>query len=153
VASPTPEFLESGSALVVATVDGSGSPIATRGWGMDVVSADGRQLRILLDADDTAALENLRATAAIAITATHVPTLRSYQLKGRVTEEQVATDDDRARVRRYCDEFFGDVEATDGIPPHLMERLVPANFVVFDVVATETFDQTPGPGAGASVST
>lgn len=152
VASPAPtkEFLESGCALIIATVDADGEPHAGRGWGLDVLEPN--RFRLLVDADDLRLRANLAANGSIAVTATHVPTLRSIQLKGHAVETESRGDADIARMRRFCDQFFADVEATDGVAPSMMERLVPARLSACEVRADAIFDQTPGPGAGSSLS-
>ena len=71
------------------------------------------------------------------------------QLKGTAHDLEPPTDDDLARSRRFCDAFFADVEATDGTPRSLMERLVPADLLAFTVDVAEIYDQTPGPARSA----
>lgn len=147
----TVAFLESGCALIVGLVGGEGAPHATRGWGLTVLDRHDGRVRLLVDAADARARACIADTGAVAITAAHVPTLRSLQLKGRSAAVEPATGADRARARAYCDAFFTDIEGTDGTPRSLPERLVPRDFVAVAVAVAECFDQTPGPGAGARV--
>jgi hypothetical protein len=149
----TEDFLQAGSALIVATVSSTGEPIATRGWGLDVIDAEEGRVRLLVSSADAPALANLEDSGRISITATDVPTLHSMQLKGRLLGGVAATDTDRARADRYCDAFYRDVERSDGTPRRLLQRIRPEDFVVFEVVVDEFYDQTPGPGAGASLAT
>jgi hypothetical protein len=151
-AAATKRFLESGCALIVGTVNADGEPHANRGWGLTVLPGDGDHIRLLLDADDPRALADLTAAGAIAITGADVRTLQSVQLKGRFVGSEPADDDDRARVRRFCDGFFGDVVAVDGTPRELLERLVPDDYVACTIAIGEVYDQTPGPGAGAPLA-
>jgi hypothetical protein len=144
----TVEFLHGGCALVIGTVDDTGQPAAGRGWGIDLLD-DGRRARVLLDVDDDDTLANIAAGGAIAITAADVPTLASMQLKGRAVAVEVATGADRARARRFCDQFFADIVETEGTDRALVERMVPVGYVACIVEIDEAFDQTPGPGAGA----
>jgi hypothetical protein len=146
--SETVRFLQSGCGLIVGTVDSSGMPLASRGWGLDV-DATGTSARLLLASDDPALGQNLAATARIAVTGTSVRTLRSVQLKGSVRDVGPAADRDRARARRYCDDFFGDIVAVDQVERAVTERLRPADLVVCRFAVDEVFDQTPGPAAGA----
>jgi hypothetical protein len=146
----TKEFLESGCALIVASVSSDGEPFASRGWGLDVVDDQGN-VRVLLEATDDRAIDNLQATGSIAITATNVPTLHSMQLKGRCHAIEPATVGDRARADRFCDSFFTDIETTEGTARWKLERLHPGELVVCAVTVDELYDQTPGPGAGASL--
>ena len=141
--------LESGWALIVGTVSATGEPHAARGWGLTVLATDGTQVRLLLDADDSTTLANLASTGAVAITAAHVPTFRSMQLKGRSTQIEPATADDYACSERYIDAFFTDVQNTDGTARELLDGLRARDVVACIVQVDDWFDQTPGPGAGA----
>ncbi|HEX4821221.1 MAG TPA: pyridoxamine 5'-phosphate oxidase family protein [Acidimicrobiales bacterium] len=149
LSAETKDFLESGCALIVATVSSSGEPFATRGWGLFVI--DEGRVRLLLDERDERALADLRHGGRVAITAAHVPTLHSLQMKGRFVRSEPADDRDRQKVMDYCDNFFTDIENTDGQPRRLLERLVPEGYVACELVIEEFYDQTPGPGAGASL--
>ncbi len=142
-------FLESGCALIVAVVDADLHPRANRGWGLDVLP-EGR-VRLLLDADDVTTLDHLAQRDAIAITATSVRDLHSMQLKGHCEAVESATAEDRARVDRYCADFFADVVETDGFARALLQRLVPADYVACVVRVDAVFDQTPGPTAGTAL--
>ena len=150
LSAETKDFLESGCALIVATVSSTGEPFATRGWGLEVLDENGR-VRLLLDAADAHALGDLSDTGRIAITAAHVPTLHSMQMKGHGVGSEPGSDRDRRKAREYCDEFFTDIESTDGTNRRLLERLVPDDYVACEIVIDEFYDQTPGPGAGASL--
>jgi hypothetical protein len=141
-------FLQSGCSTLVGTVGPEGDPHAGRAWGIDVVDAESVRLRVLIDADDEVTVRHLSDRGAVALTAANVPTLRSVQLKGRSLGVEAAGDDDGARARRFCDNFFADVEEADGTERSLLERLVPDAYVVCFVQVDEVFDQTPGPGAG-----
>lgn len=145
----TAALLESGCALAVGTVAPDGTPHASRGWGLTILPG-GDRVRLLLDADDGAAIANLASTGAVAVTGAAVPTLRSVQLKGRA-EPPMPTDDaaDLARAARFREGFFGDVERIEGTPRALLERLTPARYAVCTVTVAELYDQTPGPIAGA----
>lgn len=146
----TVRFLQSGCALIVGTVDADGAPYASRGWGLDVLDPVGT-VRLLLDAADETTVQHLRSRGAVAITATHVPTLHSLQMKGHATAAIPANDADRARKDEYADAFFGDINATEGTPLHLPERMRPDDVVVCTVTVEDLYDQTPGPGAGRAV--
>jgi hypothetical protein len=146
----TVEFLQSGGALIIAVANAELKPHATRGWGLDVLPDE--HVRVLLDADDTTTMEYLAEREAIAITATSVSTLHSMQIKGRSLALDDVTDDDRARAARYCEDFFSEVVETDGFDRVLLDRLMPSDFVACTVRIAEVYDQTPGPGAGASIT-
>jgi hypothetical protein len=148
----TTAFVETGCALLVATVLPDGAPYAARAWGLTVVDAARGEVRILLDAEDAEAIALIGSGARVACTATSVIDLRSVQLKGRGTGIEAVTAGDRARAGEYTEAFFADVEATDGYARSLLDRLVPHGYVPCTVVVEELFDQTPGPGAGKPMS-
>ena len=146
------EFLESGCALIVGTARPDGEPHAGRGWGLDVISPGARpELRLLLDAGDETTLELVAGGGTMAITATSVRTLRSVQVKGRSLGLAAPAEEDAGRARRYMDEFFHDIQDTDGTPDLLLTHFEPLSFVACVVEVHERFDQTPGPGAGARI--
>ena len=146
---------ERGCALTVATVGPEGAPHASRAWGLTMTAATTSPVRLLLDAADAVTLANLARDGdhggRIAITGADVRTLRSFQLKGRVTALEAATEEDHEKADRYCDDFFADIQVTDGTPRVLTERLRPARYVACTVEVDEAFDQTPGPHAGSPV--
>jgi hypothetical protein len=144
-------FLESGCSLILGTVQPDGEPHAGRGWGLTVLS-NPRHVRLLLDVEDSTTVERAAAGGAIAITAASVRTLRSLQLKGRVSSVEPASPEDVARAARYCEAFFTDIAETDGFGRTVTERIVPIGYTACTVVVDDLFDQTPGPGAGAQLS-
>lgn len=143
-------FLERGCAIIVGTVAADGAPLAQRAWGCSVV--DGSTVRIMLDETDSVLRENAEGGGRIAVTSADVRTLRSVQLKGRVTRVETPSSDDLARCEQHNDELFDDILVTDFYPREYTERMVPPRYFVAVVAVEEIFDQTPGPGAGASVT-
>jgi hypothetical protein len=144
------EMIGSGCSLVAGTVAADGEPRATRAWATSVVDAGACRLRVVMSADDTAAVDNLR-TGRFALTGANVRTLRSVQLKGRVVAVEPATPEDVDMVVEQSSAFFCAVNQTDGNPIGLLERLLPADVVVVELEVDEMYDQSPGPGAGAAV--
>lgn len=149
ITAETAAHLQSGCSLIVGTVAADGEPHATRGWGIEVLPGEPPRLRVLLDAADTAILDDLAHGGAVAITGTDVPTLRSVQLKGRAVSLEPASEADDELAATFCEEFFAALYLTDGTPRHLPERLVPSRYVACVIAVVALFDQTPGPGAGA----
>jgi hypothetical protein len=144
-------FLRSGCTPIVGRVTPEGAPVAMRGWGIHA-EVDDATLRLLLDADDVAALGGPAPGDRIAVTATSVPTLRSVQMKGRLTAIGPADATDLERMRVFLDAMYGDIAAADGFPRALLERWQPAEVVVCTVAVEAIFDQTPGPLAGAPLA-
>ena len=143
------QFLESGCSTIVGLVTVDGEPFATRGWAIEVL--DEGRLRVLVGAGALAAAGRAPGGPPflIAVTGAEVHTLRSVQVKGTAHDLEPPTSADLERSRAFCDEFFADVESADGIPRHLMDRLVPTDLVALTVDVAELYDQTPGPSAGA----
>jgi hypothetical protein len=144
-------LLESGSSLIVGTVDEDGMPFAGRAWGLQVIEA-GKQprLRLLLDADDDGTRAHAGEGRAIAITAADVRTLVSVQLKGRIVSVEAApTGADRSRHAEYLSSFFGAITDSDGTDRALLDRFAPFDVVPCTLEVDEVYDQTPGPTAGA----
>jgi hypothetical protein len=139
-----------GAGLVVATVCPDGSPRVCRAWSVVRVDGSDGRLRVSVTADDPVTVENL-AAGPIAVTAAHVRTLRSLQLKGRATAVDLPTADDLAEAERQTDIFLGAVSAIDGIPIQLLRRILPHRIVMVELQVDERYDQTPGPSAGAPV--
>lgn len=142
-------LLESGCALIVGTVSAGGTPHASRGWGLSICP-DRASVRLLLDASDRVAIENVATTGVIAVTGCDVPTLHSVQLKGHASAP-VATSDpaDMKVVETFRTDFFASVSRTEGTPIALLERLLPSTFAACTVTVQEVYDQTPGPRAGS----
>ena len=140
-------FLERGCAIIVGTVAPDGLPHAQRAWGCTVVGP--ATVRTMVDATDAVLRSHLDAGGRIAVTAAHVRTLQSVQLKGTVVAVEEPTPDDLARCEAHNDEVFTDIHETDHFPRELVERMVPPAYVTAVVEVEELFDQTPGPTAGA----
>ena len=145
------ELLESPCALIVGTVDATGLPDATRGWGLAMLPGC-KKVRLLLSSNATTTLDNLRTTARIAVTATHFSTLESVQVKGRVLSVEEATADDRIRFDRFGAGCVRGVHELDGTPEEAIWRLMPPGVVACVFTIEEVFDQTPGPAAGARLA-
>ena len=142
-------FLERGGAIIVGSVSPDGVPHAQRGWGCSVTGPT--TIRLLLDRSDPVLGEHLDARARLAVTSADVRTLRSVQLKGRVTGVEEPGDEDLCRCDAHNEELFSDIEQTDHFPRVLTARMVPPSYLVATIEVEELYDQTPGPGAGAQV--
>ena len=150
----TAALLGGGCALILGSVSPDGRPHAVRGWGIDALDGEPLRLRILLDRHEEEAIANLGPGRAVAITVADVTTLRSVQFKGSSGGVVPAPDEAPETMALYVDQFFHDIESTDGTPRAALERFTPdpAELVAVLVDVAEQFDQTPGPGAGRSVS-
>jgi hypothetical protein len=144
-------LFESGCSMVVGLVTDGGEPFAVRAWGAQVTGSAPRRVRVLLPAGSMAAggfLVGREARRPIGLTASHVATLESIQLKGTAYDFAPATAEEitfaAAQTRRFIDQVI----AVDGDAFAHMQRLVPTDYVTCTIDVDELFDQTPGPAAG-----
>ena len=147
--------IEWGSSHLAALVMADGSPLPMRGWGATVHESE-PVLRVLLDVADVNRLVTGGSELVgswIAYTAAAVRTLTSFQLKGRISAVEPATDQDRHVYARYLDEYYAAVLEVDFIRREMMERMEPDDVVAIEFAVEELFDQSPGPGAGREYGT
>lgn len=142
------ELLRPGNALIVATVLDGGRPFATRAWGLVTTADDPDVVRLVIDADEQDAFV---PGGAVAVTGGDPVTLRSTQVKGTILDVAPAGPDDVAASSRHRRATFAAIHEADGSQHQILERLVPVRFATCGVRVEESFDQTPGPGAGAPV--
>ena len=149
-ASELMAMIDSGAGLIVGTVSAEGEPRADRAWAAVVLDEQGRRVRFVMSADDPAVVRNLEA-GSVSLTGAQVVTYQSIQLKGRpvVVEPPTADDIEVARVQTAA--FFDAVHRTDGNPREALWRMLPLQMVAVEMIVEETFDQTPGPAAGAVI--
>ncbi|HEY6533623.1 MAG TPA: hypothetical protein VIY72_15045 [Acidimicrobiales bacterium] len=144
----TARFLGDKAGLIIGVVGLDGRPFATRGWGLTVLDRATGRSRLLIDAAERCLFDHLAGGGAIAVTGSDVPSLRSCQVKGHVEDFDEVTDADIEHSAHYCAGFFGDIEAADHFPLHLLERIRPDELAACHFVIEEVYDQTPGPNAG-----
>lgn len=143
-------FLESAGAAVIGTTDDNGVPHAGRVWGIVTLAESPLRIRCFVGTNDGITVANLRCPGArAAITHASVLSLQTVQVKGRVVSVEPPTDKDEARCRDARDRMIDDIHLSDRTPVELIERWSnhPITTVVVDI--DESFDQTPGPSAGA----
>lgn len=143
-------IVESGAGLVVGTVSADGVPRVDRAWAASVVDAEHRRIRFVMSADDPAVVDNLQSEW-VALNGAEVSTYQSVQLKGRPVVVETPTAADVELARRQSDTFFEAVHRTDGNPIELLRRMLPHEMVAVEMIVEESFDQTPGPAAGAAL--
>jgi hypothetical protein len=144
-------IIGAGTSLIVGTVGEDGEPRATRAFALVIDDPASPLARIVMSADDPVAVGQL-ASGSIALTAAHVRTLRSMQLKGRVTLVEPATPRDVEILIEHTEQFFLAVRETDGHPTSLVRRMLPIEMVAVEFEVDEIFDQSPGPDAGQRVA-
>ena len=149
-ASELTAMIDSGAGIVVGTVSEDGEPRADRGWAAAVLDEQGRRVRFVMSADDPAVVRNLEA-GSVSLTGAEVITYQSIQLKGRPVVVEAPTADDIEMARVQTATFFDAVHRVDGNPLESLWRMLPLQMVAVEMIVEETFDQTPGPAAGAVI--
>ncbi len=144
-------ILEAGTSLIVGTVGPDGEPRATRAFALTIVDDQADRVRVVMSADDPVAVTHL-GTGAIAVTAADVRTLRSVQLKGRITTVEPPTEHDLEVMEEHSSLFIQAIADTDGFDPGLTRRMLAQHVVSIEFLVDELFNQSPGPGAGSPVA-
>jgi hypothetical protein len=140
------ELLESGPAILGASVSEDGPPEAFRCWGTRL-EAD--ILRVYIGAEADLTMARVGPEARLAVTATDILTFRSVQMKGpALGPAEPLTRQDAETIRRYTAVFTAQLGQI-GHPPALAERLRPVAPFAVSMRIEQLYDQTPGPGAGA----
>lgn len=140
-------FLDQHLSLLAAGRDRELRPSITRAVGF-IPGADRKSFTAFLsDRPGASLIAVLEKGAPFALIATHVPTLRSMQMKGVITGIRPATEAERPLIEACTDGFATDLAGT-GYPLEVVRRLVNWPATAIEVALDEVFDQTPGPGAG-----
>jgi hypothetical protein len=139
-------FIEAGVGMVGASTDDDLVPEAFRVWGVSW-DANGH-LRALISSDAARTQATVKPGVWLCFTFTDMA-LRSVQVKGRaVSGPELPTRADVELMRRYGMEAIATGEKR-GVPPLLVEAIRPLAVFAVTVAVEETYDQTPGPTAGA----
>ncbi len=144
------EHFEGGVSILVGTRDERLRSEATRAFGA-FVHPDRQRLTVFLPADTSAlAIANLRANGKIAVGFSSILDHETLQVKGTLEGIRDATDAEHDLIMRYH-VAFAEILAVTGIPRAVTRRLNvwPAHAVT--LLATDLFQQTPGPKAGERV--
>lgn len=144
-------ILEAGTSLIVGTVGADGEPRATRAYALTIADSEAKVVRAVVGADDPVTVEHLQ-TGRIAVTAADVRTLRSVQLKGRITRVEAPTEHDLRMADEHSGLFLDAISQTDGMEIDLTRRMLAIEMISVEFIVEQLFDQTPGPGAGSPVS-
>lgn len=141
------DYLESGTSILVATVDARVRPETVRAAGA-IVSTDRRRFTVLVPAATGARTRaNLEGGSAVAVTFNRPVDHRSIQIKGRCLAVRDARREERKVAEGYLAAF------TEALYLVGMSRAVVRRLSVWPAFAAEVeidalFQQTPGPGAG-----
>lgn len=140
-------MLGAGSGLVVGSVTIEGEPHAVRAWSAEVLERRPLRLRLAVSADAPETVPSLDGRP-VALTAADVRTVDSFQLKGTGVAMGPPDEHDRSVIAEQSEAFLRAIEETDGDPVDQLRRLLPNVIEMVELVATEMYDQTPGPHAG-----
>jgi len=143
-------FVQAGLSITVAGRDERLVPSIAKAVGCRV-SADGRQVTVLLFADTAETVtRDIAANGLIAVAYSQPSTHRSLQLKGRDALSVPATPADVALVRRHLALFAADI-ARMGWQQEFVDTMFwrdPAQLMAIRFTPDSAFAQTPGPNAG-----
>lgn len=135
--------------IALATVSFDGRPIVGKGAGCVV---EGATIRITARKPiNEKFLEAVLRGAQVAATFSQPTTHRSIQFKARSGQLDDPTAEDYAAAERQRDMFSAELIAC-AYAPEFTERyttFAPHELVVLEIRPDDTFDQTPGPAAGA----
>ena len=149
-ASQLTAMIDSGAGLVVGTVSDEGEPPCRPGVGhcrarragsAGALCDECRRPRRRAEPGDGAGVADRRRGGDVSVDPT--------QGRPVVVEPPTAGDIELARVQTAT--FFDVVHRTDGNPIEALWRMLPLQMVAVEMIVEETFDQTPGPAAGAVI--
>jgi hypothetical protein len=135
-----------GVAIVVSTVDDSGVPAITRGWGPRLGAASGRLVVAVTAGSGSPTAHRLGVGRPISVTLSEMPTYATVQVKGEVAVVRPLTADERALADLHVDRFV-DAAVRLGIAAGA-ERMFLGDLVTVEVVPHRVYEQTPGVTAG-----
>jgi hypothetical protein len=140
--------LESGTSILVGTVDAGGTPSCCR--AVALTSTDDLETVIvyLPVATSHETIQNLATTKRLAITATHPVEHCATQLKGTATEARLAREDEGSMVRARLD-ALADVLESIGLPRRVTRSFSHWPAFAVNMRVEQVFEQTPGPKAGS----
>lgn len=136
--------------LFVAAHDAARRPLLARAYGCRV-AADGSEAVIWVATKEAGAvLSALGAGGPLALTASHVSTYQTVQVKSTDARTAPINPLDYASVIAYQDGFVR-ITTSLGYPEQVMRRLIrarPPDMTAIHFSPATVFRQTPGPGAG-----
>jgi hypothetical protein len=144
------DFVESGVSILVGTRSDRLSPDCCRAVGARVDRKTSDLIVFLPAATSARNLADLEHSGRIAVCFARAMDHRSLQLKGSVRSIEPADEGDRATILRYRG-ALAEAWGTIGIPPRLTLRVAHWPSHRIRIRVDSIFNQTPGPGAGATL--
>ncbi|MDY0108302.1 MAG: hypothetical protein RBS27_16600 [Giesbergeria sp.] len=148
-------MVDRGVSVIVASRDAALRPSIMRGVG-SAISADGMQITVYLRRSQSRQLlRDIEAGGGVAVVFSEPPTHRTLQLKADGAFQRNAGPADLPLLQRYLASMQHEL-AQVGYGPDFVAAMLSAPLE--DVVALQftplaAFDQTPGPRAGAPLTT
>jgi hypothetical protein len=145
------EWLTEGASIIIGTADADGVPATCRGIAIAPAKDADALLVYLPAATAHETLANIATTRRIAVVASHPLSHQTMQVKGITRGVRLAAPSDEAFVRTRWDAFCG-VLAEIGVPRRVTHRIAHWPAFAVEMSIEESFDQTPGPNAGAPLA-
>lgn len=146
---PLAELLETGVAIMVATRDAQLRTHVTRGWGGHLDAETGQLFLALTEYPGSGVVSDLEANGLIAINLARPSNYQSMQLKGVVDGIGDCGTEELARIDAHLARFVE--EAVLVGTPRIIARMAGSAFVQVRVTVDRSYEETPGPGAGAEL--
>jgi hypothetical protein len=146
---PLVDLLETGVAIMVATRDAELRTHVTRGWGGYLDTETGHLSLALTDYPGSGVIPDLEANGLIAVSLARPVNYQSMQLKGMIASIGDCTTEERARVNAHVARFVEETVLVGS--PRTIGRIAGSEFIQVRVAIDHSYEQTPGPDAGAEL--
>ena len=146
---PLAELLETGVAVMIATRDAQLRTHVTRGWGGYLDVETGQLVLGLTDYPGSGVAADLEANGRIAINLARPSNYQSMQVKGVVDSICDCGTEELARIEAHLARFVE--EAVQVGTPGIIARIAGSAWVQVRVTVDRSYEETPGPGAGAEL--
>ena len=136
----------------MAAADAVRRPLITRAFGCRVADDGSVAVTWIASREAPAVVSALSAGGAFALTASHISSYQTVQVKSTDARTAPIESRDYATVLTYQDGFCR-IATSLGYPEHVMRRMLrarPSDMVAIHFTPATVFRQTPGLGAGAA---
>jgi hypothetical protein len=148
---PLAAFLQEGVGIHIATRNAALEPNGTRALAVKVED-DGRHLAVYVArVASVRILGDLEDNGQAAVSFGRPVDDKACQVKGTFLAARDASDDERPLIAAQWDGFLASLEQI-GIPRAATRAWITWPAVAIRLRVNAVFDQTPGPGAGAQIS-
>jgi hypothetical protein len=144
-------FLQEGVGIQLGTCNADRQPDGVRVVAVSVDEAGAHVVAYVPAIAAARVLPDLESTGAAAIVFGRPPDERACQVKGTFAGSWAAAEDERAFVEAQWSRWL-DRLASVGLPRAAFDSWTTWPCVAIRVRVTALFNQTPGPGAGASLT-